>query len=76
MYIGFEKSAAALSIAVIASFEMLTGSEILPELTGPILAVIIIGASSGYAFAKSRGKTDLLQKVQSQDDSPHDDKQN
>jgi high-affinity nickel-transport protein len=69
-------SAAALSVAVIASYEILTGSEILPELTGPILAVIIIGASSGYALAKSRrGKTDELQKVQTQEDNPHDDKQ-
>ena len=43
-------SAAAMSVAVITSYEILTGSEILPDLTGPILAAIIIGTSFGYAY--------------------------
>lgn len=43
-------SAAAMSVAVITSYEILTGFEILPHLTGPVLAAIIIGASLGYAY--------------------------
>jgi hypothetical protein len=39
-----------MSVAVIASYGILTGSEILPDLTGPILAAIIIGTSFGYAY--------------------------
>ncbi len=74
-FMSYALSAAAMSVAAMVSYEILTGSEILPDLTGPILAAIIIGASFGYAFAQSRrGKTDLLHKVQSQDDNPHDDK--
>ncbi len=74
-FMSYALSAAAMSVAAMASYKILTGSEILPDLTGPILAAIIIGASFGYAFAQSRrGKTDLLQKVKSQDDNPRDDK--
>ena len=74
-FMSYALSAAAMSVAAMASYKILTGSEILPDLTGPILAAIIIGASFGYAFAQSRRrKTDLLQKVKSQDDNPRDDK--
>ncbi|MGI0021717.1 MAG: hypothetical protein ACRD9Q_02540, partial [Nitrososphaeraceae archaeon] len=74
-FMSYALSASAMSVAAMASYKILTGSEILPDLTGPILAAIIIGASFGYAFAQSRrGKTDLLQKVKSQDDNPRDDK--
>jgi high-affinity nickel-transport protein len=69
-------SAVAMIVAVMASYEILTGSEILPDLTGPILAVIIIGASFAYSIALSRrGKSDVLQNVQSPEDKHHDDKE-
>jgi len=44
-------SGAALIIASIASYEIMTNSEILPKMTGPILAVTIVSSSFGYAFA-------------------------
>ena len=53
-FMSYALSAAAMSVAVIASYEILTGSEILPDLTGPILATIIIGASFGYAYFGSK----------------------
>lgn len=67
-------SAVAMIVAVMASYKILTGSEILPDLTGPILAVIIIGASFAYSIVISRrGKSDVLQNVQSPEDKHHDD---
>src|SRR4029078_7007746 len=68
-------SAVARIVAVMASYKILTGSEILPDLTGPILAVIIIGASFAYSIVLSRrGKSEVLQNVQSPEDKHHDDK--
>ncbi len=68
-------SAVAMIVAVMASYKILTGSEILPDLTGPTLAVIIIGASFAYSIVLSRrGKSDVLQNVQSPEDKHHDDK--
>lgn len=49
-YTSYALSAAALTIAAVAAYETLTNSEILPELTGPVLAVTIVSASFGYAF--------------------------
>jgi high-affinity nickel-transport protein len=69
-------SAVAMIVAVMASYKILTGSEILPDLTGPILAVIIISASFAYSIVLSRrGKSDVLQNVQSPEDKRHDDKE-
>src|SRR6476661_252094 len=46
----------ALTIAAMESYSVMTGSDILPPLTGPILAVIIISFAFGYAFAtRNRG---------------------
>jgi hypothetical protein len=50
----YSLSAAALAIGAIASYETITNLEILPDITGPILAVTIILASFGYAYASSR----------------------
>mgnify|MGYP003624022359 CR=1 FL=1 len=50
-YMSYALSGAALIVASVASYEMLTGSEILPKLTGPILSVAIISTSFTYAFA-------------------------
>lgn len=50
-YMSYALSAMALSIALVTAYEALTDSEILPKLTGPVLAVTIVSASFGYAFA-------------------------
>ena len=47
-------SAAALAVGAIASYETITNSEILPDITGPVLAVTIIIVSFGYAYATNR----------------------
>ena len=69
-------STVAMIVAVMASYKILTGSEILPDLTGPILAVIIIVASFVYSLVPSiKSKSDVLQNVQSPEDKHHDDKE-
>jgi nickel/cobalt transporter (NiCoT) family protein len=49
-YMAYALSGVALSIAAIESYSVISNSDILPPLTGPILAVIIISFSFGYAF--------------------------
>ncbi len=49
-YMSYALSATALIVASVASYEILTNSEILPKLTGPILAVSIVSSSFAYAF--------------------------
>ena len=53
-YMSYALSAMALAIASVTAYEVLTDSEILPKLTGPILAVAIVSASFGYGFAKRK----------------------
>jgi high-affinity nickel-transport protein len=50
-YMSYALSAAAMTVAAVASYEVLTNSEILPKWAGPALAVTIISLSFGYAFA-------------------------
>ena len=50
-YMSYALSGTALLVASIASYEVLTDSEILPKLTGPVLAVAIVSTSFAYAFA-------------------------
>ena len=50
-YMAYALSGLALAIAAMESYSVLSKSDILPDLTGPILAVIIICAAFGYAFA-------------------------
>jgi high-affinity nickel-transport protein len=50
-YMSYALSGAAMTIAALASYGIITGNEILPKLTGPIMAIGIIGASFGYGFA-------------------------
>jgi high-affinity nickel-transport protein len=50
----YSLSIAALAVAALLSYETLTNSEILPEMTGPVLAAIIIIASFGYAYASNK----------------------
>ncbi|MGA7140508.1 MAG: hypothetical protein WBX29_00715 [Nitrososphaeraceae archaeon] len=73
-YMSFALSGAAMTVAVAASYEILTGSDILPELTGPILAGVIIGSSFAYAFGMSRRRrgSQVLQKVAKDDYSDSD----
>lgn len=49
-YMAYALSAVALTIAAIESYSVITNSDILPPLTGPILAIIIISFAFGYAF--------------------------
>lgn len=73
-YMSFALSGAAMTVAAAASYKILTGSDILPELTGPILAGVIIGSSFAYAFGMSRrtrGSREL-QKVTKDDYSDND----
>jgi nickel/cobalt transporter (NiCoT) family protein len=49
-YMAYALSAAALGIAATESYSILTNSDILPPLTGPLLAVVIISFAFGYAF--------------------------
>jgi high-affinity nickel-transport protein len=73
-YMSFALSGAAMTVAAAASYEILTGSDILPELTGPILAGLIIGSSFTYAFGMSRRRrgSRVLQKVTKDDRSDSD----
>ena len=73
-YMSFALSGAAMSVAAAASYKVLTGSDILPELTGPILAGVIIGLSFAYAFGMSRRRrgSQELQKVAKNSDSDKD----
>lgn len=50
-YMSYALSGAAIIVASVASYGILTNSEILPKLTGPVLAVAIVSTSFGYAFA-------------------------
>lgn len=73
-YMSFALSGAAMTVAAAASYEILTGSDILPELTGPILTGVIIGSSFAYAFGMSRRRrgSQVLQKVAKDDHSDND----
>jgi nickel/cobalt transporter (NiCoT) family protein len=50
-YMSYALSGAAIIVAALASYEIITGAEILPELTGPVLTIGIISASFGYGLA-------------------------
>ena len=55
-YMAYALSAAALGIAATESYSILTNSDILPPLIGPLLAVGIISFAFGYAFiTRNRG---------------------
>jgi nickel/cobalt transporter (NiCoT) family protein len=53
-YMSYALSGAALVVAAVATYENLTGAEIMPELTGPVLAGGIIMSSFAYSFATRR----------------------
>ena len=49
-YMSYALSGTAMIVAAAASYEILTHSVVLPEFTGPVLAVAIVSTSFGYAF--------------------------
>src|SRR6267143_4656322 len=55
-YISHSLSGAAITVASVVSYETLTNTVILPNITGPLLAVSIISISFGYAFVKRKYK--------------------
>jgi high-affinity nickel-transport protein len=55
-YMSYALSGTALVIASVASYEIVTKSEILPKLTGPVLAITIVSSSFAYAFVTRKGK--------------------
>jgi nickel/cobalt transporter (NiCoT) family protein len=61
-YMSYALSGAAITVAVLASYDIIGGVEILPELTGPVLAIGIIGVSFGYGLA-TRNKRKINEDV-------------
>jgi high-affinity nickel-transport protein len=57
-YMSYALSGVALTIAAFESYAIITNAEIVPPLTGPVLAIIIIAGAFGYAFA-TRKKREL-----------------
>ena len=55
-YMSYALSGTALMVASVASYEMLTHSEVLPKLTGPVLAVAITSTSFAYAFTSKKNR--------------------
>ena len=49
-YMAYALSGLALTIAAMESYSVITKTNILPPLTGPVLAVIIISGAFGYGF--------------------------
>lgn len=50
-YMAYSLSVAALVVAAVASIETITNSDILPDMVGPVLAILIILSSFGYVYA-------------------------
>ena len=42
-YMSYALSGAAMTVAALASYEIITGADILPYSTGPVLVLVIIG---------------------------------
>jgi high-affinity nickel-transport protein len=49
-YMAYGLSAVAISVAIAASIETITNTEIIPNLVGPSLAVAVVSSSFAYAF--------------------------
>lgn len=61
-YMSYALSGVALTIAAFESYAIITSAEIVPPLTGPVLAIIIIAGVFGYAFA-TRKKRELSRSI-------------
>jgi high-affinity nickel-transport protein len=73
-YMSYALSGAAMTVAALATYGNLTGVEVVPELTGPVLAALVIATSFGYSFAskrRKRGINNLIQQKDNVDDSNH-----
>jgi nickel/cobalt transporter (NiCoT) family protein len=58
-YMSYALSGVALTIASLESYSVITNTNTIPPLTGPILAIIIITIAFGYGFAtRNRKKTE------------------
>ena len=51
-YMSYALSIVAIAVSLIVSYETVTGLNIIPEITGPLLALTIIIISFGYSFYK------------------------
>jgi nickel/cobalt transporter (NiCoT) family protein len=56
-YLSYALSGVALSIAVVVSYSILAGADIIPEWLGPTLAVGIIASSFGYGYATRKRRS-------------------
>jgi high-affinity nickel-transport protein len=60
-YMAYALSGVALVIAALESYSVISNSDILSPLTGPILAVVIISFAFGFAFAtRNRGNNKIM----------------
>lgn len=59
-YMSYALSAAAIGVAAAATYENLTGAEIMPEMAGPALAGGIVATSFAYAFGSRRRQRGTL----------------
>src|SRR6266540_5047446 len=61
-YISYALSAMTMTVAVASSYKVISGSDILPDITGPLFAGLIILISFVYALAASKGKRNVISK--------------
>ena len=60
-YMSYALSGAAMTVAALASYEIITGADILPDSTGPVLVLVIIGSSFGYGFITRKKRSALIE---------------
>lgn len=71
-YMSYALSSVAISVAAVATYENLTGTKIIPEITGPVLAGGIVIVSFAYSFGFRRRQRSTL--VGKDSDPPSDNK--
>lgn len=59
-YMSYALSGAALTIAAASTYGNFTGTQIMPEMTGPVLAGAIVSVSFAYAFATRKNASKLV----------------
>lgn len=74
-YMSYALSGVALTIAAFESYAIITNAEVVPPLTGPVLAIIIIASAFGYAFA-TRKKRELGQSISTCSQNYHENSDN
>lgn len=62
-YMAYALSTVALTVGAVTSYETITGSEILPDMTGPVLAITVILVSFGYSYVTRKIQTVNLDDV-------------